>query len=207
MEFNRAVEPADACQRLAPDREVAAVEDRAEVQRTVQKKMRRRRNRHVVGANERTAPPVPVVEPVRAGHADQTLVRREALLNALEPPDRRAAVGVHEREDVAAGLAAARSRATTSPFLGSSMTPPPGTARARAAVSSVLALLITMISSGGRVCASKEKRQAGRSCASLYAHTIAVIVTANVVRRPFTAGYWVDVTILPPPAHIDVNGD
>src|SRR6185503_4868055 len=97
VEFNRAVEPADLLQRLAPDGEVAAVEDRAAVQRPVYEKMRRRRNRQVVGANERTAPPVPVVETVRSGHADQTLVRREALLDALEPPDRRAAVRVDER--------------------------------------------------------------------------------------------------------------
>ena len=55
-------------------------------------------------------------------------------------------------------LAARRavSRATTNLLQGSSSTRTPGTARAIAPVSSVLALLMTRISSGGRVCARRE---------------------------------------------------
>ena len=48
------------------------------------------------------------------------------------------------------------SRATTSPFTGSSMTMTPGTDSETARVVSVLALLTTRISSGTRVCASRE---------------------------------------------------
>ena len=49
--------------------------------------------------------------------------------------------------------------------------------------SRVLALLMTMISSGGRVCARREYRQAARYRSSLKPQTIAVIVRPIVRNR------------------------
>ncbi len=82
------------------DGEIAAVEDRADSERVVDERMRRRRHERVVGANQRPARPVPVVEPIRAGDTDQPFARSEPPLDMLEPLKRHAAVGVHVREDV-----------------------------------------------------------------------------------------------------------
>ena len=73
------------------------------------------------------------------------------------------------------------SRATTRPRRGSSITRTPGTRAATSPVASVLALLTTMISSGGLDCASRECRHAARYPASLCAQTMTLRVNSTSV--------------------------
>src|SRR5579871_853766 len=100
VELDRRVEAADARERVAPHREVAAVEDRAEPQRRVHDQMRRRRDEPVVQPDERPAGAIPVVEAVRTGDRDH-VARLELPLDELHPPQRRSAVRVDVRQDVA----------------------------------------------------------------------------------------------------------
>ena len=51
----RQSKPPIVASALAPDREVAAVEDRAQPERVVHERVRRRRHEHVVGANQQPA--------------------------------------------------------------------------------------------------------------------------------------------------------
>src|SRR5688572_7932392 len=60
VELDRGVEPADAIERLATDREVPAVEDGADPEQMLDQQLGDRREGEVVAANEETSPPVPV---------------------------------------------------------------------------------------------------------------------------------------------------
>ena len=176
VELDRGVEPADALERVAPDGEVAAVEDRADPQDVLDEQLRRRRQREVVGADQQPAPPVPVVEAVGPGQRDQIAGRartaaRRARATSAAPGSRRR--GRRARRPVAARRPV--SRATTRPLRGSSTTRTCGICCATARVASVLALLMTRISSGGRDCARREWRHAARYCASLWAQTMTLI--------------------------------
>src|SRR5580704_13417515 len=70
VKLDRAIETVDSCQRLAPDREVAAVEYRADLKCVVHEEVCWRRDEHVVRTEERSPASVPVVEPVRSRRAD-----------------------------------------------------------------------------------------------------------------------------------------
>src|SRR5262245_2206065 len=64
MEVDRRVESADAHERVASDREIAAVEDRANAQGVVHDQVRRRSDAPVVYAHDRPPDVIPVVESV-----------------------------------------------------------------------------------------------------------------------------------------------
>src|SRR5262245_51961196 len=103
MEFDRPIEAADADQRVTADGEIAAVENGPELQRVMHEDVRGRRDDEIVQANQRPAAPVPVIETVRPGDRDEGAVPiRESALEPFDPPDWGAAVGVDERQDVAA---------------------------------------------------------------------------------------------------------
>jgi len=72
----------------------------------------------------------------------------EACIDAVEGALRHLATGSAANRP--------RSRATTSPFVGSSITRTPGIAAATSPVLSALALLMSRISSGSRLCARME---------------------------------------------------
>src|ERR1700722_6608903 len=71
VKLDRAIEAVDSRQRLAPDREVAAVEYGANLKRVVHEEVGWRRDEHVIRTEQRTPASVPVVEPVRPRRADQ----------------------------------------------------------------------------------------------------------------------------------------
>ena len=76
------------------------------------------REREVVGANEQPAPPVPVVKPVRTREGEQRRIRRKAGLDALEPGQRRAAIGIQVHEHVALRKLPARVTRDDQPLAG-----------------------------------------------------------------------------------------
>ena len=173
VKLDRGVEPADARQRVGADGEVAAVEDRADAQDVFDEQLRRRRQREVVGADEQSSPPVPVVEAIRPGQRNEIgialrIAARRARARSAAPGNR------HPRRRARRPVAIRRpvSRATTRPLRGSSTTRTCGICSATARVASVLALLMTRISSGSRDCARREWRHAARYCASLWAQTM-----------------------------------
>jgi hypothetical protein len=65
----------------------------------------------------------------------------------------------------------------TNPLSGSSTTRTPGSAADTSRVRSVLALLITRISSGGRDCPSSDSSPGTMKVSSLCAQTITLMVT------------------------------
>src|SRR6185436_4926250 len=67
VKLDRGIESADASQRVCADGKVSTVEDRADTQDVFDEQLRRRREREVIGADEQSAPPVPVVEAIRSG--------------------------------------------------------------------------------------------------------------------------------------------
>ncbi len=100
VELDRGVEPADALERAAACREVAAVEDGAAAEQVLHQRLRERSERVVVGAHQQAAPQIPVIEPVRAGQRHERALALEAGGDAVQPPEWRAAVGIDVEQDV-----------------------------------------------------------------------------------------------------------
>jgi hypothetical protein len=107
------------------------------------------------------------------------------------PQNRRPAVGIQEHEQVAARLVPATLAGLDQPFVWLVNHRTPGIARATAPVRSVLALLMTRISSGARVCASSKYRHVAMKVSSLWAQTITVTVNRD---RSLHAGHDSAVT-------------
>ena len=78
--------------------------------------MRRRRDDAVVGANEDAADEIPVVKPVRPRHGDDRRMTLESPLDALQPLQRRAAVGIDIRQHVAGRMPAPGFAGNDQPF-------------------------------------------------------------------------------------------
>src|SRR5262245_21465469 len=101
MEFDGAIEAAYPSECATLDGEVSAIEDRAELEHVVDGELRGRREQDVARAGEETTAPVPVVEAIRAGDCHPRAALKKSVLEPLEPEDRRAAVSVHEGQNVA----------------------------------------------------------------------------------------------------------
>ena len=100
MKLDGRVEPPDSLQRLAPHGEVAAVEDDTHPQHVLHEHLGAWAKRQIVGTQQRFPPPVPVVEPVIPRESEERQAPRETLQDALEPENRRTAVGVQVDEQV-----------------------------------------------------------------------------------------------------------
>ena len=74
------------------------------------------RDDEVVGADERAAAPVPVVEAIRSGDRQRRPRAGELRFDPFEPRDRRAAVGVHVGDDVGARRKPRRFARDDQPF-------------------------------------------------------------------------------------------
>jgi hypothetical protein len=103
VELDGRVEPADGVEGRAAHGEVATVEDGAGTRDALQREVHGRCDEAVVGPHEPAANEVPVVEPVGAGHRGEAGIPDEPSVDALEPLQGGAAVGVEIDEQVAAG--------------------------------------------------------------------------------------------------------
>ncbi len=171
--------PADSLERRATHREVAAVEHDADAKHILDQDVRGETECEVVGPNERSSPPIPIVEAVVARQGQEVRLPLETLTRCA--PATRLAPGNPHRVDKQSPRAScrARSRAITKPLRGSSTTRTCGMARATSAVRSRLALLITMISSGRRLCASSECKHAAMNRSSLWAQTMTLMINRS----------------------------